>query len=72
MERVAVTIRIDGAQADAIDRIVGDLKSRGLENVQVHGRLQIVNGDADPEALDALRSVSGVASVRKDSIYKAI
>lgn len=72
MERIAVTIRIDGAQADAIDRIVGDLKSHGLENVQVHGRLQIVNGDADPEALDALRSVGGVASVRKDSIYKAI
>ena len=50
--------------------IVDVLKARGLGKVQSHERFMIVNGSASPDALDALRSVEGVASVRKDAEYK--
>jgi hypothetical protein len=70
-EKIDVTIRINKAEASRIGEIVEVLKSRGLGRIQSHERFMIVNGRANPDALDALRAVEGVASVRKDTAYKA-
>ena len=69
-DKIDVTIRIDKAEAGRMGEIVDVLKSRGLGQVQSHERFMIVNGSASPDALDALRAVEGVASVREDAAYK--
>ncbi|MBY5826785.1 hypothetical protein [Rhizobium leguminosarum] len=69
-DKIEVTIRIDKNQARSLGEVVGELKSQGLEQVQSHERFMIVNGTVNPDALDALRAVKGVASVRKDVAYK--
>ena len=53
-----------------MDEIVEALKGSGLDRVESHKRFMIVNGSVNADALDALRRVKGVASVRKDSTYK--
>ena len=63
-DKIEVTIRIDKNEARSLGEVVGDLKSQGLEQVQSHERFMIVNGTVNPDALDALRAVKGVASVR--------
>jgi hypothetical protein len=70
-DKVDVTIRIDKAAAGRMDEIIGALKARGLDRVESHARFMIVNGSVQADALDALRDVKGVASVRKDQTYKA-
>ncbi len=65
-----VTIRIDKAQAGRMDEIVRALIACGLDRVESHARFMIVNGCISADALDALRQVEGVASVRKDQTYK--
>jgi hypothetical protein len=70
-EMIEVTIRIDKAEAPRMGQVVDDLKSQGLEQVQSHERFMIVNGSVNPDALEALRAVKGVASVRSDTVYKA-
>lgn len=70
-DRVDVTIRIDPAEAGRLDEIVRALRARGLDEVETHPRLLIVNGRVDQDRLDALRAVKGVASVRPDRTYKA-
>ncbi|ANP85188.1 hypothetical protein [Rhizobium leguminosarum] len=69
-DKIEVTIRIDKKEARSLGEVVGDLKLKGLEQVQSHERFMIVNGTVNPDALDALRAVKGVASVRKDVAYK--
>lgn len=68
--KIAVTIRIDTAEAERLGEIVDALVTEGLEHVQSHKRLMIVNGDVDPNSVKALESVKGVASVRRDAAYK--
>ena len=68
--KIAVTIRIDTAEAERLGEIVDALVTEGLEHVQSHKRLMIVNGDVDPNSVKALESVKGVASVRQDAAYK--
>ncbi|MFH1344455.1 MAG: hypothetical protein ABIL01_25140 [Pseudomonadota bacterium] len=70
-EKVDVTIRIEKADQGRMDEIVEALKSGGLDHVESHRRFMIVNGSANADSLDALRNVKGVASVRKDGVYKA-
>ena len=70
-EKIDVTIRIDKSKAPRLEQIVDALKSCGLEQVESHERFMIVNGSINADALDALRGVEGVASVRKDISYKA-
>lgn len=69
-EKVDVTIRIEKSDQDRMDEIVEALKGGGLDRVESHKRFMIVNGSVSADALDALRRVKGVASVRKDSTYK--
>ncbi len=69
-EKVDVTIRIEKSDQDRMDEIVEALKGGGLDRVESHKRFMIVNGSVNADALDALRRVKGVASVRKDSTYK--
>lgn len=69
-DMIDVTIRIEKADAGRMDEIVRALKARGLERVESHARFMIVNGSASTDALDALRDVKGVASVRPDQAYK--
>jgi hypothetical protein len=69
-EKVDVTIRIEESNKDRMDEIVEALKGVGLDRVESHKRFMIVNGSVNADALDALRRVKGVASVRKDSTYK--
>ena len=70
-DSIDVTIRIDKAEAGRMGEIVDVLKSRGLRQVESHERFMIVNGSVSPDALDELRAVEGVASVRKDIAYGA-
>jgi hypothetical protein len=70
-DKIDVTIRIDMAEAGRLDEIVQALKARGLDRVESHARFMIVNGSVRADALDALRDVKGVASVRQDQTYKA-
>ena len=67
---VDVTIRIDQDQAGRLDEIVRALKACGLDRVESHARFMIVNGCVSADALDELRKVEGVASVRKDETYR--
>lgn len=67
---VDVTIRIDKGDADRLDEIVNALEASGLANVDVHKRFLIVNGTVPGDGVEALRKVSGVASVREDRRYK--
>ena len=69
-DKVDVTIRIDPAAAGRMDEIVEALKACGLDRVEGHARLMIVNGCIDSDAVGALTEVSGVASVRPDRTYK--
>lgn len=69
-EKVDVTIRIEKSDQDRMDEIVEALKGGGLDRVESHKRFMIVNGSVNADAIDALRRVKGVASVRKDSTYK--
>ncbi|RWP54624.1 hypothetical protein [Mesorhizobium sp.] len=70
-DKIDVTIRIHKAESGRLGEIVDVLKSRGLQQVESHERFMIVNGSVSPDAIDALRTVKGVASVRTDTIYKA-
>ena len=54
-----------------MDEIIEALKGGGLDHVESHKRFMIVNGSVNADAVEALRSVKGVASVRKDITYKA-
>jgi hypothetical protein len=67
---VDVTVRIDKDKADRLDDIVRALKACGLDRVESHARFMIVNGCVSSDALDALRKVEGVESVRKDQTYR--
>jgi hypothetical protein len=67
---IDVTIRLDKAMAEKADRIVAELKRRGLSDVQAHVRFMIVSGTIAPEHVEGLRSVEGVQSVRQDSTYR--
>lgn len=69
-EKIDVTIRIEKADQGRMDEIVEALKSGGLGHVESHQRFMIVNGSVSADSLDALRNVKGVASVRKDGVYK--
>jgi hypothetical protein len=69
-DKVDVTIRIETAQAGRLDEIVRALIASGLDRVESHARFMIVNGCVSAGALDALRKVEGVASVRKDETYR--
>jgi methylmalonyl-CoA mutase cobalamin-binding subunit len=70
-QKVDVTIRIDKAEAHRFDEIVEALKKKGLGDLQPHQRFMIVNGSISAERLSELNGVAGVASVRKDQVYKA-
>lgn len=70
-ELLAVTIRI-APSSPALDAIVDALVHAGLGSAEVHGRLGIVNGCVAPAALEALRAVDGVVSVRQDGQYRAL
>jgi hypothetical protein len=69
-DMIDVTIRIEKAQAGRMEEIVRALVARGLGRVESHARFMIVNGCVSADALDALRQVEGVASVRQDQTYK--
>jgi hypothetical protein len=69
-DKVEVTIRIDTAQAGRLEEIVRALIASGLDRVESHARFMIVNGCVSADALDELRKVDGVASVRKDKTYR--
>ena len=69
--KIDVTIRIAQSEAGRLGEIVDALKSCGLGEVQSHARFLIVNGCVSPDALDTLRAIEGVASVRRDGTYKA-
>ena len=68
---VDVTIRLNKDTADRLDDIVRALETSGLRNPDVHRRFLIVNGSVGAELIDELRTVEGVASVKKDQTYKA-
>lgn len=70
VEKVAVTIRIDKAEAHRMNEIVHALKIKGLGEVESHVRFMIVNGSVRADAIDSLKQVKGVASVRQDQSYK--
>jgi hypothetical protein len=67
---VDVTVRIDKDKVDQLDEIVRELKACGLDRVESHARFMIVNGCVSSDALDDLRKVEGVSSVRKDETYR--
>ena len=69
-DKVDVTIRLEKADQGRMDEIIEALKSAGLDHVESHQRFMIVNGRVSADSLDALRNVKGVASVRKDDVYK--
>lgn len=69
-EKIDVTIRIEKADQGRMDQIVEALRKGGLDHVESHQRFMIVNGSVSADSLDALRNVRGVASVRKDGVYK--
>lgn len=69
--KVGVTIRIDRNEASRLSEVVDNLKSQGLSEVESHPRFMIVNGKVNLDALDSLKSVKGVESIRQDSVYKA-
>lgn len=70
-DKVGVTIRINRNEASRLSEVVDNLTSQGLSEVESHPRFMIVNGNVDPDALDSLKSVRGVESIRQDSVYKA-
>jgi hypothetical protein len=70
-DEIDVTIRIDKSDAGRMDEIVHALKAHGLDRVESHVKFMIVNGSVRADALDALRKVRGVASVRQDKSYRA-
>jgi hypothetical protein len=69
-DMIDVTIRIDKDQAGRLDEIVHALKACGLDRVESHARFMVVNGCVSSDALDELRKVEGVESVRKDQTYR--
>ena len=69
-EKVDVTIRIDKAEAHRMEEIVQALKAKGLGRIESHDRFMIVNGNIRADAIDSLKQVKGVASVRQDQSYK--
>jgi methylmalonyl-CoA mutase cobalamin-binding subunit len=68
---VAVTVRLDRAAAVDFAEIIEKLRRAGLKDVAPHERLMMVSGTVDSGALDSLRAVPGVASVRPDQKYSA-
>jgi hypothetical protein len=69
-DMIDVTIRIEKAQVSRLEEIVRALVACGLDRVESHARFMIVNGCISADAVDSLRQVEGVASVRKDQTYK--
>lgn len=69
-ESVAVTVRLDRIAAASFEEIVKELRRAGLTDVAPHERLMMVSGNVDSRAIDALRAVRGVASVRADQKYR--
>ncbi len=70
-KKVDVTIRIDKDHAHRFDEIIETLKKQGLGDLQPHPRFMMVNGNIHEARLPELAKIAGVASVRKDQIYKA-
>jgi hypothetical protein len=71
-ETVAVTIRVEKGAEGRLDAVARALGAAGLRNAEVRQRFLMVQGDCAPGALDALRKVEGVLSVREDrGDYKA-
>jgi hypothetical protein len=68
MKSVTVTVR-DG-HLEALDEVVQGLQGRGMQVEQVLGSLGIVTGSVPEDALDALRSVEGVASVDEQLTHR--
>jgi hypothetical protein len=68
MKPVSVTVRDD--HLEALDDIVRGLQARGMQVDQVLGSLGIITGSAPEEALGALRSVDGVASVDEQLTHR--
>lgn len=68
---VEVTIQVDRTASDRFDAIVQALAASGLADVASHKRFLIVNGSISPDALDRLREVPGVQSVRQSRTYRA-
>jgi hypothetical protein len=69
-DMIDVTVRINKDKADRLEEIVRALKACGLNRVESHARFMIVNGCVSADAIDELRKVEGVASVRKDETYR--
>jgi hypothetical protein len=72
MDEIEVTIRIEKDQAGSIDEIAGRLEALGLRNAARFERLRTICGRLDAERLSEARSVPGVASIRKDSRFRAL
>jgi len=70
-KKVDVTIRIEKADVERFDEIVQALQQEGLADLQPHKRFGIVNGSVSADRMEALGRIRGVASVRKDQVYKA-
>jgi tRNA-dihydrouridine synthase len=68
--KVDVTIRIDKTDGAKLDDIARALESSGVTNLEVHKRLMMISGSVARHAIDALRKIAGVASVREDQQYK--
>jgi hypothetical protein len=68
---IDVTIRIAKTHADRFGEIVTQLEAHGLGRIERHDRFLVVNGSTEPERLDDLRAIAGVASVRSDRTYRA-
>jgi len=65
-----VTVLLARDHGGHTDVVVRAHEAAGLASIQRHDRFLVVNGTIALEALDALRNVGGVASVRQDRVYK--
>lgn len=67
MTKFNVTIRIEGGE-ETVER----LRAAGLEDVLPSTRFPIVHGVIDVDREEALSSVEGVVSVRRDSHFQTL
>jgi hypothetical protein len=72
MADIAVTIRVDKADAGTMDGIVERLRALGLADVQRQDRFGTLQGRLPAARLDEVRAVPGVASVREEKTFKAL